>query len=1264
MIQCLPNGHAQEWAQEEDGILQHNGSHYEYWVPTDAPAGALRVIVRMWGAGGGSGRRPSELMDALAAKGMHAVVVSNADSYREIIATEMVQALRDSPHNLSIKDEIFLIGNSRGGQGVNRIMQQIPAGIGAAAQSNPGNLTTPSGRLSGRIDSNQGGWTNEEIGPVSSGSPWSALDDARRMALGDPAQPGFEDIPVLAHAGAGDDVRYPASLFFAMEMQERGHPHFEPFWGSGGHSMTTLDKEVIVDFFRKVDANSGNTPPSASIDGPRVVVLNPGTQHTLSAMVSDAEEDDSTLAVEWRKTSLPNEPQFLSNDQYAYAPRYIDGVDGWIALHRYADLQVDGFNSTRDGRSPRVLSTTHSLTFTVPDVDENTPMFIEARAIDSEGFVGTDSVMVVANTAPRILEGPVDKWTVHQNATTPMRFRALDIDSATLNWTLVSGPANGTVTLSVDSGEFVELDFEPDEGYLGEEGFVLRVTDALGLHSDLSVQLTVANDFLSIPAEMNAVRQRSTDAAGALTSGSSLLVKTGSFPGWMNNRSAYFRFPLAAVGGDVISAQVRLFIQQRNKSGTETLTVYKVPENQNDGLAFAWGVVPSLSTYEQIGTVEVDAAGFITFDASGVLETALTLEETSLTLMFYADSGDGPNYASRHWPEPSERPALEVVALTGDPEAPVILTDPENQTVTDGEAATFSAEVFGIPFPEFQWQKDGVDLESGDRIRGVNTLELTLDPVQPSDAGEYRLVATNTAGTAESDSATLTINLIPPSILSGPEDIASVVGRTEIFSVVADGSGPLSYSWEQEGIPIAGAVGPDLEISAVSGEDAGTYTVTVSNDADSVSASAELTVNLEGTWTLSYHANGGGGLVPEGGEYGDGTTVNIDFSPAPTREDFVFGGWKRDPGLVFAEFAPGGIETLTLEADTTLYAHWMAPWTLVENFESLNIGQLSGQEGWTGDSSTQVIVDPEDENNQVMRFAPSNDTARKTLEPEIAAEGVSTLFFRLYIPESTGRIDQQLRLPDNSNVRLKVDTLYGGSAAGSLLQIFDADNNNQVVDFPVARETWYGIWLVLDYEEERVEWWIRAEGGAEPIRLLMMTADSPGDVYFGANKIEELVFIGWNSSRPVLYDDLYIFHGARRLDDPRAAGAGGPLETWLQENGLEDADEQVEIDGVLYRAGDLYIMGGRKVEGAWRGLLTIQDFNPAQGAEGPGLRIIGQSGRFYFLQKTASLTGGAWEEDESPPQQVDTENEELTFSLPANEGDELRFFRIRVSLSE
>ena len=34
--------------------------------------------------------------------------------------------------------------------------------------------------------------------------------------------------------------------------------------------------------------------------------------------------------------------------------------------------------------------------------------------------------------------------------------------------------------------------------------------------------------------------------------------------------------------------------------------------------------------------------------------------------------------------------------------------------------------------------------------------------------GVYRAVATNTAGSTESDPATLTVNLIPPTIIAGP----------------------------------------------------------------------------------------------------------------------------------------------------------------------------------------------------------------------------------------------------------------------------------------------------------------------------------------------------------------------------------------------------------------------------------------------------------------------------------------------------------------
>lgn len=762
----VPLAFAQQWPPNADRVeFTHNGSLHAFWVPTDAPVGEpLRVIVTLRGAGSGL-QYPSDLMAALTARNWHAVVVQNSNSYREIIAPELVQHLR-TEHGLLIHDEVFLIGNSRGGQAVNRLMQQIPAGIGAAVSSNPGNLTTPSGRLFGQFTSNQGGWTDEEIGPIGSGPPWTAVNDPRRMALGDAALPGFVQIPVMIHAGAADQDRYPHSLFFAMEMQQRGHPHFETRFDNSGHGLGGDSLTGAVAFLHKVDRHEGNTPPVVSIAGPRVLTLSPGTTHTLTAAATDAEDADNTLQLEWRKVSLPNEPQFVANDNFSYMRRYQDGVEGWIPLHRYAEIQVDGFNNTRDGRTPRVLSITDSLTFTVPTVTENTFVVIEVRAIDSSGFVGTDSVMVFINAPPRILEGPEDKWTVRQNTATPMRFRALDVDSAGLTWSLETAPVNGTVDLTQSAGEFVELEYTPNPGYLGADSFVLRVTDALGLASELTVNLTVANHTLSFPAEMNAVRQRSTDAAGALTSGSSLLVRTGSFPNWMNNRSAYFRFPLETVPPEIVSAQIRLYVQARNQSGSETLTVYLVPESENDGLAFAWGVVPNLNTYTQLGTVPLTETGFLSFDVRQALQAAVQAGARSLTLMFYAGSGNGPNYASRHWPEADQRPALEIVLEADDPVSPLEqwledngLESPEEEVIHEGAAyRAWDLFVMGARFVAGQWQgilqaETVAFHESGDISLGFQaqsgrtyTLERTPDLMTPNWASVGESVTISEAG--------------------------------------------------------------------------------------------------------------------------------------------------------------------------------------------------------------------------------------------------------------------------------------------------------------------------------------------------------------------------------------------------------------------------------------------------------------------------------------------------------------------------------------
>ncbi len=91
------------------------------------------------------------------------------------------------------------------------------------------------------------------------------------------------------------------------------------------------------------------------------------------------------------------------------------------------------------------------------------------------------------------------------------------------------------------------------------------------------------------------------------------------------------------------------------------------------------------------------------------------------------------------------------LAQDGDKMPPAIPTSPRDWRVEIGEAATFTAVVYGLPAPALQWQKDGVDLP------GATSATLKIPNVQPEHLGAYRLVATNSEGKAISGAGTLAV---------------------------------------------------------------------------------------------------------------------------------------------------------------------------------------------------------------------------------------------------------------------------------------------------------------------------------------------------------------------------------------------------------------------------------------------------------------------------------------------------------------------------
>jgi hypothetical protein len=84
-----------------------------------------------------------------------------------------------------------------------------------------------------------------------------------------------------------------------------------------------------------------------------------------------------------------------------------------------------------------------------------------------------------------------------------------------------------------------------------------------------------------------------------------------------------------------------------------------------------------------------------------------------------------------------------------------------------------------------------------------------------------------------------------------------VLGAPVNFSVIATGSGPLSYQWRRNITPLAGATNDSFAISNVQTGDAGDYDVVVSNLAsNTTSAAASLIVSVPPQLSSALVADG------------------------------------------------------------------------------------------------------------------------------------------------------------------------------------------------------------------------------------------------------------------------------------------------------------------------------------------------------------------------------------------------------------------------
>jgi len=175
-----------------------------------------------------------------------------------------------------------------------------------------------------------------------------------------------------------------------------------------------------------------------------------------------------------------------------------------------------------------------------------------------------------------------------------------------------------------------------------------------------------------------------------------------------------------------------------------------------------------------------------------------------------------------------------------------VATQPVGTNIAAGATNTFKvAAKSNFPFT-CQWQLSEINLADDTRISGTSTTNLTIKDARLSDAGNYSVVFSNSAGSVTSSNADLTVQ--PFLLITAPTNQNTLAGLPISFSITVQNFGPITYQWQfngtnlTEGPNISGSTTSNLVLQPASLASSGTYTVIVSNAVGATNLSASLVV--------------------------------------------------------------------------------------------------------------------------------------------------------------------------------------------------------------------------------------------------------------------------------------------------------------------------------------------------------------------------------------------------------------------------------------
>lgn len=246
-------------------------------------------------------------------------------------------------------------------------------------------------------------------------------------------------------------------------------------------------------------------------------------------------------------------------------------------------------------------------------------------------------------------------------------------------------------------------------------------------------------------------------------------------------------------------------------------------------------LAPTNFTYQwQLDGFDVSDDGF---HVSGANSPVLTLtnvtsdDEGAYTVLI---ANDATLQSVSGNPTVSDEAVLTVVM------PPDITFEPDDQIIGVGDAVTFSVllDPTTTDTPEYpvtyQWRRNGVNINPASNITATNS-DYEITASRMADEGIYTVVAKNYGGAVTSTPALL---LFLPTITNDPPDLVWPAGSNVTLAFGVAGTAPLRYQWRFNSADVPGQTTNSLTFRVANSNQAGAYTLFVTNALGEVESSA------------------------------------------------------------------------------------------------------------------------------------------------------------------------------------------------------------------------------------------------------------------------------------------------------------------------------------------------------------------------------------------------------------------------------------------